>query len=139
MSSLKAILRHAIERAGGQIKAAELLGVSTSEVSLWGNDNHNRYIPIDHLIDLDQQAGDIFLKHWARHRGYDLAPRDATPTKDNIFKIVGEFSKAGGNLDCTALEAAADNHITPNERRAIHDAIAPVRDSIDELERFIRT
>jgi DNA-binding transcriptional regulator YdaS (Cro superfamily) len=136
---LKAILRHAIERVGGQIKAAQLLGVSTSEVSLWSNDNHSRFIPIDHLIDLDAAAGDVFLQDWARKRGYDLTPREPTSTKDNIFKIIGEFSKAGGNLDCTALEAAADNHITPNERRAIYDAIAPVRDSIDELERYIRT
>lgn len=137
MSSLKAILRRAVEIVGGQIPAAKLLGVSNNDVSLWCNDNHERFIPIDHLMDLDAATGDIFLKDWARKRGYDLAPLGVSELQDNIFKIIGELSKASGNLDCTALEAAADHEITPNERRLIYDAMAVVRDRIDALERRI--
>jgi DNA-binding transcriptional regulator YdaS (Cro superfamily) len=109
MTSIKAIFRHAVEKAGGRKATAELLGVGTPELSLWGNDDHERFIPINHLMDLDAATGDIFLRDWARKRGYDLTALEVSEPKDNIYKIIGELSKAGGNLDCAALEAWSDN------------------------------
>ena len=134
-NSLKAIVRHLVARVGGQITAGKLLGVSTTEISLWGNDNTTRFIPVDHLVDLDAAGGDLFLKHLARQRGYDLVKRDEQPGKaENVFNTIGQFAKAGGDLECITLEAASDREITPNEERAIRDRIRPVKDSIEALE-----
>jgi hypothetical protein len=138
MSSLKEIVGHAVERAGGQIPVAKRLGVSTSEISLWCNQNHNRFIPIDHLMDLDGAAGHIFLKYWARKCGFDLVGVDAArEAAANVFKTIGEFSKASGACAGVALEALADHEFTPSEKRAVLQHLRPVKDSVDELERYL--
>jgi len=134
-NSLKAIVRHLVERVGGQITAGKLLGVSTTEISLWGNDNNTRFIPVDHLVDLDAAGGDLFLKHLARQRGYDLVKREEQPNKaDDVLRTIGQLARASGDLECTTLEAVSDHDLTPNEERAIRDRIRPVKDSIEALE-----
>jgi hypothetical protein len=139
--NFKAAVRHAVKKAGGPIVVAEQIGVSENEISLWRNDHNTRFVPIDHAFDLDVAAGDdIMLKTWARMRGYDLLSREAKiELADNVVKIVGRLAKAGGTLECAALNAFADNKITPtpNEVRAIRDDIVPVKDSIEQLERAI--
>ena len=138
MCTLKELTAHAVMRAGGPKKAAGLLGVSETEISYWCNQDHTRYIPIDHLVDFDAYVDDLFLKDWAAKRGFDLVARElAENATANIFRVIGQFSKSGGELDCTALEAAADNHLTPTETRKIRECIRPVKDSIAELERFV--
>lgn len=138
MCTLKELTAHAVERAGSRHDVAKMLGVSETELSYWCNQDNARYIPIDHLVDLDAHAGDLFLKDWAAKRGYDLTPRwSPEKSRTNIFRIIGQFSRAGGELDCTALEAAADNHITPTETRQIRECIRPVKDSIEALEHVI--
>jgi len=137
--NFKAAVRHAVKKAGGPIVAAEQTGVSENEISLWKNDHNLRFIPIDHAFDLDVAAGDdIILKTWARMRGYDLVSREAKlELADNVVKIVGRLAKAGGTLECSALDAVSDNRLTPNEVRGIRDDIVPVKDSIEQLERAI--
>ena len=138
MSTYKELTAHAVMRAGGNIAAAKLLGVSAQEISNWCNLNLDRFIPIDHLVDLDAHADDLFLKSWAAQRGYDLVAREPDEkSENNIFKIIGQFSKECGELDCTTLETAADKHLTPTETRGIRERIRPVKDSIEELERFL--
>ena len=44
---------------------ADFLGVTKGEVSYWCSDHHDRFIPVDHLMDLDAVSGDAFLKEWA--------------------------------------------------------------------------
>jgi hypothetical protein len=127
--SLKATLRHMVARVGTSRRAAELAGVPCSDMSLWTSDASPRFIPVDHLMDLDAAAGDLFLKEWARIRGYELIPlahwQSTAPT---LIKTIGEFSKAAGELECTTLKAAEDGRITPSERRHIQDCIAPCED-----------
>lgn len=137
-ANLKAITRHLVQRVGGPRNAAQICDVSEMSVSYWCDDNHNRFIPVDHLVDLDEAAGDLFLKEFARIRGYELIALAAKPENSaNVFKAVGEFSKAGGVLGFTTLEAASDHKITPTEARLIRDHIRPVKDSIEQLERVI--
>jgi hypothetical protein len=138
MSSLKEIVDHAIERAGGRIAVSKHLGVPASDLSLWCNKNHTRFIPIDHLMDLDAAAGDLFLKYWARQRGYDLVGRDTgREAAANVFRVIGELSRASGACAGVALEALADHDFTPTEKSVVHGHLRPVKDSIDELERFL--
>ena len=68
--NLKSITRHLVNRVGGAKQAAHVCGVSETEISYWQNDHHDRFIPVDHLVDLDAAAGDLFLKELARMRGY---------------------------------------------------------------------
>lgn len=136
--NIKALTRHMVMRAGGAKKSAHICGVTDGELSYWCNDRHDRFIPVDHLMDLDQQAGDLFLKAWARERGYELTPLDAKANNAaSVIHTIAQLSRSSGELECTTLEAAEDNNITPAERRRIFDDIAPVKDSISRLEAAI--
>lgn len=137
MSNLKELTAHAVVRAGGPIIAAKLLGVSTTEISYWCNQDHTRFIPIDHLVDLDAHADDLFLKTWAAKRGFDLVARVPDQRAAEVLDALAKFSKASGDLGFVALEAEADQHWTPNEIRNTREKIRPVKDSIEELERFL--
>lgn len=93
--NIKALSRHMVMRAGGAKKAANICGVTEGELSIWCNDRHDRFIPADHLLDLDQHAGDLFLKEWARIRGYELIPprptariRSFTPSRNSPAQAV---------------------------------------------------
>ena len=137
-SSIKAIVRHLVDRVGGNLKAAELCGALKSDVSFWCSDHHDRHAPIDHLMDLDEAGGDLFLKEWAQRRGYDLAPRQPSGEMPaRVIAIMGHFAKEAGELGAIVLDAAEDNHFTPTEVRLIRDSIAPVKDLISALEKAI--
>ncbi len=138
-ANLKAITRHMVSRVGGPKHAASICGVSEQELSLWCNDSHTRFIPVDHLVDLDAAAGDLFLKDLARQRGFELVESEdpKQETAGNVFRAIGEFSKHGGELGFATLEAASDHKITPNEKRAIRDRMRPVKDALDKLENII--
>ncbi|WLB14790.1 hypothetical protein QIH87_50125 (plasmid) [Bradyrhizobium elkanii] len=87
---------------------------------------------------LDEAAGDLFLKEWARQRGYDLSQREAVgEVPSRVIAIMGHFAKEAGELGSVVLDAAQDNHFTPTEKRLIRDSIAPVKDLISALERAI--
>jgi len=136
---LKAILRHMVARAGGTNKAADLCGSPSSELSLWTNDESNRFIPVDHLLQLDARVGDLFLKEFARLRGYELIAIEEQPNASpTVIKSIAELSRTTGELEYTTLEAIEDNHLTPAERRRIQDCIAPVKDRISQLESAIQ-
>ncbi len=137
-ANLKALTRHLVARVGGPKCAAQICGVSETEISYWGADHHNRFIPVDHLVDLDAAAGDLFLKDMARLRGFELVALESKQdAAANVFKAIGEFSKHGGELGFATLEAASDHKITPNEKRAIRDRMRPVKDALDKLENII--
>jgi DNA-binding transcriptional regulator YdaS (Cro superfamily) len=136
--SIKAITRHMVMRVGGQKCAAKICGVSDNEVSLWCNDESTRYIPADHLEDLNTAAGDLYLIELARARGYELVPLDAKQSVAlSIVGLIGKVSKATGEFEYTALEAAEDGRVTPAEARRIRDCIAPVKDLIALTENAI--
>ncbi len=135
---LKGFVRHLIQKVGGPKSAAEIIKRGRSEISWWQNDNHPRFIPIDCLVELDAVAGDIFLKEWARLRGYELTSRDAQANiAPSVIKAVAELSRHSGELEFTTLDAVEDGNITPAERRRIQDRIAPVKDKIAQLEAAI--
>ncbi len=140
MCNLKAELRRMVERAGGSKKAAEIADAPCSDMSLWTSDASSRFIPVDHLmrLDADARVGDLFLKEWARSRGYELVSLDIIQViAPTVIKSVAELSRSSGELEFTTLEAAEDGHITPAERRRIQDCIAPVKDKISQLEKAI--
>lgn len=135
MCTLKDLTAHAVERVGGPIAAAKLLDVSTTEISWWCNPNHTRYIPFDHLVDLDSHAGDLILKALADKRGYDVTSRADKPAPEtNIFHIIANFSKAAGVFACTVLEAAIDGVFSPNEKRKIAHSLRPVKDALGHVD-----
>ena len=134
MSNLKAILRHMVARVGSSKRAAELCGAPGCDMSLWTSDESSRFIPVDHLLQLDAHVGDLFLKEFARMRGYELVASDTTPGQASVIRSIAELSRESGQLEFTTLEAIEDNHITPAERRRIQDRIAPLKDKITQLE-----
>jgi hypothetical protein len=137
-ANIKAITRHMVDRVGGYQATSDICGVAKSDISHWCNDHHARFIPIDHLIDLDAAAGDLFLKEWARTRGYEITPVEKQiEAKPCVTSALGLLSKEAGELSFTVLEAFADHLFTPTEKRRIRDDIAPVKDAIAQLERAI--
>lgn len=138
-ASIKAAIRRIVGHDGRTFQVtADFLGVAKSDVSYWCSDSHERHIPFDHLVDLDAVSNDSVLKEWAASRGYDLVKRKPIAEDDaNILKVVGGFSRDSGKLGEVVLDAAADYHFTPAEKRLIRDNIAPVKDRIADLERAI--
>ncbi|MGX1107857.1 MULTISPECIES: hypothetical protein [Bradyrhizobium] len=73
----KRLVKHAIQRAGGQHAVSDLTGVDTSQLSRWGNeDDDERHITLYRAMELDEAAGDAILKGWARRRGAEVVFRD---------------------------------------------------------------
>lgn len=132
---IKAITDQAIERVGKRKFVAKLLGVSPTELSWWANENHERFIPIDHLVTLDAAAGDMFLKEWANRRGYDLAARDAEPARTtNIVKIIAQMAKDAGTVESATLEATTAPKFSVIREREILDDLRPLKNDIEQLE-----
>jgi hypothetical protein len=138
MSSLKAIVKHLVERVGGAKQAAKLLGVSETEISYWCNPNHPRFIPVDHLVDLDAAGGHLFLKYLARQCGFDLIGSNRqADIEANVLHTLGDLTRSAGTLTGVMLEALSDQKYTTTEKRNTLPHLRPVKDSIDELERFL--
>lgn len=134
-ASIKAMIRRMVQAVGGPKQSAFTCKVSETEISLWGSDNTTRYIPIDHLVDLDAEAGDMFLEYWAQSRGYGLVELKSKPNQAaSVLKTIAQFSRHAGNLDCATVEAAEDGTLSPNEKRTIRDRIAPVENMIGQLK-----
>jgi hypothetical protein len=128
-----------IQLAGGERAAAAICGVSAQLVSNWQLDSHDKtFIPIYRLLDLDAAAGDLFLKEWARARGYELVSSGARPdSTESLLRTLAQFSKHTGELEYTTLDAAEDGQLTPAEKRRIRDHVAPVKNIISQLEGVI--
>ena len=132
-AALKAMTRNLVGLVGGQEVAAKICNATQAEISYWCNDGHDRFIPIDHLIDLDAAAGNFFVKEWAR----SVSPECKTNSAASLLKTLARFSKSTGELECTTLEAAEDGQLTPAEKRRIRDHVAPVKNIISQLEGVI--
>jgi hypothetical protein len=138
--SIKALTRHMVERVKNAKTAAAICGVSEMSISRWGNDDENQFIPVDHLIDLDAAAGDLFLKEWARQRGYEITPRSRIAPKPSVLASRARSERSPrrlANLASRFWRRLPITHLRPAEKRRIRDRIAPVKDGIAQLERAI--
>ncbi len=132
-ADIKAKTRNLVGIVGGPKVAAKICDVSETEISYWCNDNHNRFIPIDHLMDLDAAAGNVFVKEWA----HSVSPENKSEQAASLMKTLAQFSKAGGELEFEALEALDDGHLTPTETRRVRDRITSVKNIASQLEQVI--
>ncbi len=130
-ANIKALTRNMVGLVGGPKVAAEICGVSQTEISYWCNDDHTRFIPIDHLMDLDAAAGNVFVTEWSR----SISPEGKADCAASLLKT--QFSKRTGELEYTTLDAAEDGALTPAEKRRIRDRISPVKNIINQLEEVI--
>jgi hypothetical protein len=140
-ANIKAVTRHLVDRVGGLQAAADICGTSKSEVSYWGNDNHDRFIPADHLVDLDAAADDIFLKEWARTRGYDLLAIEGGAAQqaaiESAIRAGALVAQAATAVNFNIVDLLSDGHKSATDERLIRDRLAQLKDEIDRLERSI--
>ncbi|MCP1844419.1 DNA-binding transcriptional regulator YdaS (Cro superfamily) [Bradyrhizobium sp. USDA 4524] len=117
----KRLVKHAIQRAGGQHAVSGLTGVDTSQLSRWGNeDDDERHITLYRAMEIDEAADDAILKGWARRRGAELVFRDrADESAENFHKLAAHAAKAHGDFVSMAHEAAADGVCTNLEEREL--------------------
>jgi len=112
----KRLVRLAVHKLGGNHAAADWTGFDGSELSRFASDDVDRHISFWRAIQLDEGAGDVMLKSWARRRGYDLITTEQkAELAQNVTKLVGKLAHAGADLESAALDAAADGKSTPNE------------------------
>ena len=138
ISYIKALTRNLVKLVSGPKVAAEVCAASQTEISWWGNDDHDRVIPLDHFMLLDKAAGYHGLKDIALKCGFELVPVEVKPVgAGSLLKTLAQFSKRTGDLEYTALDAAEDGHLTPAEKRRIRDRIAATKNTISELEDVI--
>ncbi len=78
--ALKAATRHAVKMAGGCESAAQVVNRSKSSLSNYGNPDKSDCIPIDAVLDLEQDIGEpAVTRSLARLQGYSLVPNDDKP------------------------------------------------------------
>jgi hypothetical protein len=112
----KRLVRLAIHKAGGNRAAAEWTGFQGSELSLFANDDANKHISLWRAMTLDEAAGDVMLKAWARRRGFEVITHEQhLELAQSVSKIVGRLAHAGADLESAALDAVADGKTSNNE------------------------
>jgi hypothetical protein len=122
------ICNQALEKAGADSK------VTLAEVSYWCNDAHDRFIPLDHFIDLDAAAGGRGLKELAQKAELEAARINAKPNRaQSILRTIAELSRRAGDLEYTTIDAAEDGELTPAETRRILDRAEPLKNIIHQL------
>ncbi|MCS3690918.1 helix-turn-helix domain-containing protein [Bradyrhizobium elkanii] len=138
-ANLKAITRHMVALVGGPKMAAHICDVSEMQISYWCNDNHDRFIPLDHLMQLSNATGGEFLDLLARLSGHELIRKDVRTTvdKDHVLHFIGNFTRHVAAFSAEVIEAGSDGIYTPNECRRIFDTAVPVKDGMTQIERAI--
>jgi hypothetical protein len=130
--AFKAAVRRAVTMAGGCTAAATITRVDGARLSRYGNIHDASFAPIDVAQQLDEAAGDhVILRAWADLAGFDLVPREASRVIcADVTRQAGEIAKDAGELVSTAIEAAADGGLTPNEAMRIDSEAADVQERV---------
>jgi hypothetical protein len=137
--SLKELTDRMIRAVGDRKDVAKQLSiggrrVSENDLSQWCNKDGPRFIPLDHLLDLDALAGDIFLKQIASLRGYELARADrAVASGETAVEAAADIAKESGALVHDVLAAAHDG-ICPREAREIRSKMGQVFNQLHKLD-----
>jgi hypothetical protein len=132
---LKSITRFLIGPVrGSRAVVAKLLGVSNPEVTYWCEDRYNRFIPIDHLYELDAQRGDLFLKAWAERRGYQLTQAErVAPEAADMSSLAGDIAMLAGSTAHEIIERGKDGEYCVNDARAIRDCIGSLSNKMNTV------
>ena len=94
--ALKAATRHAVKMAGGCESASQVVGRSKSSLSNYGHKDKPDCIPVDVVLDLEQDIGEpAITRSLAKLQGYSLVPNGDTPTRES-------------NLDALLLDATKE-------------------------------
>jgi hypothetical protein len=138
--ALKAATRRAVTMAGGCTALANTTRVDAARLSRYGNIHEMSFAPIDVAQQLDEAAGDhVILRAWADLAGFDLVPREASKAIcADVTRQAGEIAKDAGELVSTAIEAAADGSLTPNESIRIDNEAADVQERVVQLRTTVR-
>lgn len=138
--AFKAAVRRAVKMAGGPNAATEVLRVDAPRLSRYGNVDAPEFAPVDVCFELDRSAGDpVILRAWADLMGFDLTPREGAAIDAlNLTTAAGQIAKDSGDLISTAIEAASDGKISPNEARTIDDAAADLQDKVVDIREAAR-
>ncbi len=134
----KELTERMVDAVGARKDVAKKLGVSDKEISLWCNPEHDRFIPLDHLADLDAMAGDIFLSELARRRGFELVPLKRLPADiEAAVEAAVDMAKDAGDLTHEVYDAQRDGDISNNEERVILAKLGRVYNDGHSLERAL--
>ena len=137
--ALKAAFRRAVLLAGGPSAAAAQTRVDAARLSRYGNPTAPEFPPIDVCEAIDALAGDdVILRMLAQLRGYDLVAHQASPQSADLTRQAGAIARDSGDLISTALDAARDGKLSPNEARAIDEAAADLESNVVRLRRGVR-
>lgn len=135
---LKQLTFRVIDKIGTRKEAADRLGVSMTELSYWCNQDHDRFIPVDHLVEADALSGHVFLRELAHRSGFELVPLKAAPIDtETAVEASADISKDAGELVHDVLLASPDG-INTREARAILAKVGEVRNSCNSLERSLQ-
>lgn len=129
--AFKAAVRRAVTAAGGCTAAAEVVRVDAARLSRYGNADAPEFAPVDVCFDLDAAAGDnVVLRAWANLAGFELVARESVERQvaKDLTALAGPLAREAGELVSTAIEAAADGKVSPNEAKRLHAEAADVID-----------
>lgn len=138
---LKAASDRAIRRAGGGAVFAGRTRVLAAALSRYKADHEDAFMPIDVAVDADMAAGQpIILAAIAALEGYAItpltAPGRAAPTLS--AGLVGVLIRETGEVSAAVLEALADDHLSPAERKAIEKELDEALAALWQLRAALR-
>jgi hypothetical protein len=135
---LKAAFRRAVEQAGGGVAVANMTRVDAGRISRYGSPTDPMMPPADIVLAVDKLAAEpICLRAMAEEWKCELVPFDDPARSDaEIISTVAEVARAAGDLQHFSLRAAADGHLSPNDKNGIRERVETAKDSIRDLEEF---
>lgn len=135
---LKASTERALIRAGGGVNFHFYTRVATTQLHRYGAADEKDFIPLDVAVELDRKAGvPIAIGTAARLLGYRLEPLTGEAGTQCLAEAISGAIRECSDVYTKAIDATADDRITPVERRDINTEIDEAVESLQRLRQIV--
>lgn len=133
--TLKAATRDLVAAAGGCTRAAKVSRVQEAAFSRYGQWGDPRCIPVDVVLDLEQDVGDpIITRILADHAGYVLVPKAQVAGTDAMPQHLADVARTTGAALTGLADALTDGRVDDREAAALKPVFAQAQTELAEAE-----
>ncbi len=142
LRALKVSTKALVRSNGGLDTASMSTRLSASTLGHYQNADHEGYIPIDVVADLELTVGNpVVTKTLADMQGYLLVKKPKAPSSECWLKMLGDVSKECGEvISGIAKVIAGDAKITAKELKKLRKDVMEAMEilaTIDSILQFI--
>ena len=123
-----ALARDLIKSCGGLVEASDNCRLSKSALANAQNVNHEYYLTVDVVADLEAYCGDAV---------YSRALVDVAPAQSGDGDIVGDaidLTLKSASLNARLHKALRDGKLSPNEKDALLQTASQLRNGLNAFE-----